>query len=62
MYTTPEHKWIIQGKKNKIETKDLKPGYRCERMWLKNQDTIDLDIEGLRHGFIYGDGHKYRDY
>ena len=62
IYTTPEHKWIIQGKKHKIETKDLKPGYRCERMWFKNQDTIDLDIEGLRHGFIYGDGHKYRDY
>ena len=62
IYTTPEHKWIIQGKKHKIETKDLKPGYRCERMWLKSQDMIDLDIEGLRHGFIYGDGHKYRDY
>ena len=62
IYTTPEHKWIIQGKKHKIETKDLKPGYRCERMWFRNQSTIDIDIEGLRHGFIYGDGHKYRDY
>ena len=56
IYATPEHEWIVQGKQHKIQTKDLKQGYRLERMWYKNFNNIIPDKEGIKHGFLYGDG------
>lgn len=60
IYATPEHEWIVRGKHNKIQTKDLKPNNKLERMWYHENDTIIPDIEGLRHGFIYGDGNRLK--
>lgn len=57
IYATPEHEWIVQKHKNKIQTQNLHSGNRLERMWIKRNEYIKIDTEGLRHGFIYGDGH-----
>lgn len=57
IFATPEHEWIVRDKKYKIQTKDLKPNYKLERMWYHNPETIIPDIEGMKHGFLYGDGH-----
>nr|DAJ39020.1 MAG TPA: DNA directed DNA polymerase [Caudoviricetes sp.] len=44
IYATPEHEWIVQGKQHKVQTKDLKQGYRLERMWHKNFNNITPDL------------------
>lgn len=57
IFATPEHEWIVRDKKYKIKTIDLKPNYRLARMWYHNSKVIVPDMEGMKHGFIYGDGH-----
>lgn len=62
IYTTDGHEWLVQGRKNKVKTIDLKTGTRLQRQWLHldknlNNFTNYTDfVEGQRHGFIYGDG------
>lgn len=58
IYATPEHEWLVRDLKNKVYTKNLKENHRLERMWLKRDKKIIPNIDGLKHGFIYGDGHK----
>lgn len=56
IYATPEHGWIVQKRKNIKETKNLNIGDRLEKQWLRLEQNITPNIEGLRHGFIYGNG------
>lgn len=62
IYATPEHEWLIQGKKKKKQTKNLKSNYRLQRMWFKQKESINPSVEGMRHGFIYGDAYKNGNY
>ena len=62
IFATPEHEWIVQDRKHKKTTETLKIGDRLGKMWLKsvNKDIMP-DPEGMRHGFIYGDGQKFKN-
>lgn len=60
IYTTAEHEWPIRRWVRKVETKDLKPGMPLQCMWLNNIKLPSPSKDGLRHGFIYGDGTKSR--
>ena len=55
IYTTPEHEWFVHRVKHKIETKDLRPGQHLDKMWF-HADPLHPDPEGVRHGFLFGDG------
>lgn len=60
VYTTGEHEWIINGKVKKVQTKNLKTWYRLRSSWVSMQDGLKPSVEGLQHGFIYGDGYLNR--
>lgn len=60
IFTTGEHEWIVRKKARKIQTKDLKPNYYLECEWVPMQPTLKPSIEGMQHGFIYGDGYLNR--
>lgn len=62
IYATPEHEWVVRNRKKKIETKNLKPNHKLERMWLKKNNNLIPDKEGMRHGFLYGDGYNNEGY
>lgn len=55
---TPEHEWIIRDSRGeiKIQTKDLRPGMCLAKRWFIPESEIIPDINGMRHGFIFGDG------
>ena len=56
IYTTKDHEWVVQKHKKKITTDNLKTGYRLEKMWAKRPCNLTPSEDGMRHGFIYGDG------
>ena len=62
IYCTDEHRWfIVKGKKAvEVLTKDLKPADSL-RTLITKCNLSNFDIDGLRHGFIYGDGFKHYD-
>lgn len=60
IFTTGEHEWIVQSRKRKIQTKNLRPNQRLQRIWVPMKTGLKPSIDGLRHGFIYGDGHFTR--
>lgn len=59
IYATDEHEWIIHRRKSKVYTKDLKKGQYLEKIIPRCKCNIELDTNGIRHGFVYGDGSSY---
>lgn len=57
IYATPEHEWIVRRRKSKVQTKNLKRGDRLAKQWIRPNKAIQPNIDGMIHGFIYGDGH-----
>lgn len=57
IFATPEHEWIVRKHKAKIQTKDLKSGYRLERVLPIRDRNFNIIPEGIIHGYVYGDGH-----
>jgi hypothetical protein len=63
LLVTPEHEWIVRnggGRKVRVRTDELKPtSHRIERtVAVRPVKNEDYD-EGVRHGFVYGDGNLY---
>ena len=56
IYTTPEHEWIVRNRKNKIQTKDLKNWMYLDKILPKVNEELIPSIDGIVHGFCYGDG------
>lgn len=56
IYATANHEWLVQKSDRKIQTKNLKKSHKLQRMWLKRDFDLHIIPEGLRHGFIFGDG------
>lgn len=60
VYATPEHKWEVKnGKGNIVEvtTEGLKPSsHRIKRTVAPRPEKDDDYFEGVRHGFVFGDG------
>lgn len=58
-YATANHRWIVQtqsGKNTRIITTDnLKPGMNIAHCF-HIPNPYELDVQAIRHGFIYGDG------
>lgn len=60
IYCTDEHRWFkLYGRGRNVEvlTKDLLPGDILPTVLTKCK-LEKFDVDGLRHGFIYGDGFK----
>lgn len=59
---TANHRWVIysqSGKTHKIvETKDLVPGNYIHYTYTGYR-TYEDNYEGIRHGFVFGDGSRY---
>lgn len=61
IYATPEHQWEVKncsGKLVRIPTTDLHEGHRIARTVAPRPIQDDTFREGVRHGFIFGDGEK----
>ena len=59
VYATPEHKWYAKnctGKDVTVTTAQLKKRYRIKRTVAPRPEKNDEYLEGVRHGFIFGDG------
>ena len=59
IYATPEHEWLIKRGSHKYQTQDLKPNMYLEKCVPKKLCDVELDQEGIVHGFCYGDGNNY---
>jgi len=59
IYTTEKHRWFVKRIKERF-TSELKENYYLSARLLEMDNTkITLDEEGIKHGFIFGDGSKY---
>lgn len=59
---TPEHRWIVKNKSWKtveLSTAELIPGHRIPRTVAPRPEKNDDYFEGVRHGFVFGDGSVY---
>lgn len=60
IFATPEHEWFLQvkGKRTraKATTAQLLPGHRLRPVVPERRENLRLDSEGVRHGFVFGDG------
>lgn len=59
IYCTDGHEWVQKRHHKsdvKVKTKDLKVGDFLRTQWLHYGNHIEPSIEGMRHGFVYGDG------
>lgn len=55
--TTGEHLWKVRSRQNYTCTKDLIPNQRMAKV-VPNPVNLQLIPQGVRHGFIFGDGGK----
>lgn len=53
---TPDHEWVIGGKKYRKYTKDLKPGDRVPLNLIERPEVDENYFRGIANGVIYGDG------
>ncbi|MGC9439295.1 ribonucleoside-triphosphate reductase, adenosylcobalamin-dependent [Streptomyces sp. WG5] len=53
---TPDHEWVIAGKKGRKYTRDLKPGDRIPLNLVKRPETNWDYWLGVANGIVYGDG------
>ena len=58
IYATDSHEWIVKGRKSKVKTKDLKSWMYLEKVLPKMNKHIEPSLDGIIHGFCYGDGQK----
>jgi len=59
VYATPEHKWYVKncsGKEVTVTTAQLKNRHRIKRTLAPRPEKNEEYHEGVRHGFIFGDG------
>lgn len=60
---TPNHRWILPKHNHysfgykEVNTQELKIGDFIPSTYIKND--LDFDVEGVRHGFVFGDGTLY---
>ena len=62
VYATPEHKWIVRngaGKTVTLTTAELTKTHRIERTVAPRPPKNEDYREGVRHGFVFGDGSLY---
>lgn len=62
IYTTKDHEWFLRHSTHTITTEELykyagQKYPRFLRSILPQKKQYDIDEDGLRHGFIYGDGY-----
>ena len=63
IFTTRDHRWLVKGKKDTVSTVDLKAGQYLEAARLQMDNSkIRLDVEGIKHGFVFGDGTLQKSY
>lgn len=55
--TTAEHEWIVQKRKSKLQTISLSYGMHLAKKWYRKPQNLQPSLDGLKHGFIYGDGY-----
>lgn len=63
IYTTKDHEWFLRQSTNTVTTAQLskyvgKKHPRFLRSILPQKQQYNIDEDGLRHGFIYGDGYR----
>lgn len=58
IYATPEHEWIVNTYHTKKQTQQLRAGMYLSKCIPKLQN-IELDIDGIIHGYCYGDGNTH---
>lgn len=61
VYATPEHRWYAKncsGKDVTVTTAQLKNRYRIKRTLAARPEKNEEYREGVRHGFIFGDGNR----
>jgi len=59
---TPEHEWIVKnhsGKRVTLPTSKLLPGHHVPRTVAPRPEKNEDYYEGVRHGFVFGDGSTY---
>lgn len=56
VYSTMNHEWVVRRFKNKVPTKDLRPGMYLEKIHAPIIEGILPADEGIVHGIVYGDG------
>lgn len=59
VYATPEHQWEVlnnSGKEVKLPTSKLKNRFRIVRTAAPRPEKNEEYYEGVRHGFVFGDG------
>jgi hypothetical protein len=59
---TPEHQWLARNcsdKEVRVPTTTLRNGYSIERTVAPRPEKNDEFYEGVRHGFVFGDGSTY---
>lgn len=60
---TPNHRWILPKHNHysfgykEVNTQELKVGDFIPSTFIKS--NLDFDVEGVRHGFVFGDGTLY---
>ncbi len=61
VYATPEHKWYVKNCSDKevtVTTSQLKRRHRIKRTVAPRPEKNEEYREGVRHGFIFGDGNR----
>lgn len=59
VYATPEHQWEVLNNVDKtvvVTTEKLLPNYKIERTVAPRPEMNEEYREGVRHGFVFGDG------
>lgn len=56
LYATSGHRWFVRGVRRDVLTTALRPGHRLESVLPAVEDDWTLDPDGVRHGFVFGDG------
>jgi len=56
IYTTKEHDWYTRDRKTPVKTIELKPGNMLKTNVPVRVQGLQMDISGIRHGFVLGDG------
>jgi hypothetical protein len=62
IYTTANHNWYVAGRKSAVQTVDLKAGAYLETNPVILEKNLRMDFDGVRHGFVFGDGTAVRSH
>lgn len=58
---TADHKWIKRGRDGRVEvtTAELSAGDKLVSVSGQSTKTMDMSLDGVRHGLVFGDGSVY---